>query len=223
MFEKNFLKNIFLTGFLFFLFTSFVAQASTPFILCANFKDVSINHKYCEAITWGREHGIIEGFRDSTFKPDRGISRVETVKVILEAFDITLFTKVSEYLGFPDLVPSEWYMPYMKTAIDFQIVHGFVDGTFKPDRFVSKSEALKIMLETGRIKHALRIPTETEAEKMGSPYKDVDANVWYTKYTWISSQFYLTNNQKYFFPNHYMKRGEMLDMLYRYHLAGLDK
>ncbi|MFA5948027.1 MAG: S-layer homology domain-containing protein [Candidatus Gracilibacteria bacterium] len=186
--------------------------------LCGGFKDVEDSFKYCEAIQWAKDNDIFKGYEDGNFKPNQPISRVEVLKVILEALDVNTVASSGDNFGFPDVARYEWYTPYLKTALLLGIVRGYTDGTFKPGRSVTRAEAIKILLETGRAKNNVIIPTAPFVQ----PYYDTPVNEWYLNYVWMAKDYDLTDAGSYFYPNSPMTRGEVADMLYRYHQAGLD-
>lgn len=127
-----------------------VAMAVT-FYLClpaigavaATFPDVR-GHHFERAIEFIRERGIVQGYPDGTFGPDQSIVRAELVKIIVEA---TSGTPDNEFSGrcFPDIDPSEWYSSYVCFAAEHELVQGYPDGTFHPEREVNFVEALKIV------------------------------------------------------------------------------
>ena len=59
-----------------------------PTLASAEFKDVGTTHQYQEAINRLAKDGCIKGYEDGTFKPDTNINRAETLKLILQCFDI---------------------------------------------------------------------------------------------------------------------------------------
>ncbi len=191
------------------------SKAENPEGTCAVFTDVPKDYKYCDAITWAASQDIFEGYADGSFKPNQSINRVEALKVVLKAMEVKILSATGDNLGFSDVDKYGWYMPYLKTALSLGIVAGYPDGTFKPEKPVSKIEGLVMMLNTGKVKGDIIIPTNT----YGQPYYDTpnEANTkWYLSYAWFAQSYDLTDNEYYLFPDSYMSRGEMADMLYRY-------
>jgi len=186
---------------------------------CANFPDVEKTYAYCEAIEWAKGEGIFKGYDDGTFQPNKALNRVEALKTILEALKVNTTGSTGSSLPFPDTFVSEWYAPYLKTALSLGIVEGYKDGKFRPEKSVARSEALKILLVTAQVKYRLIIPSST----YGNPYSDTPSNEWYIKYVWLSKEHGLTDNNTLFFPNQPMTRAQFADMLYRFHKAGLDR
>ena len=107
------------------------------------FPDV-VDHPYEDAIGFVKVRGIVKGYDDGTYKPNKTVNRAEMMKIIIEA----------EYPGeasgsncFSD-VKDEWFAKYICFAKDKGIVSGYEDGSFKPDQAVNYVEALKMTLET---------------------------------------------------------------------------
>ncbi|MFA6917631.1 MAG: FlgD immunoglobulin-like domain containing protein [Candidatus Gracilibacteria bacterium] len=186
---------------------------------CAGFTDITKTYKFCESITWAKEAGAFSGYDDDTFRPYQPIRRSEILKVIMEAFSVNPIGTNSSTLGFNDVSGHEWFKSYLATALSMRVVTGYSDGTFRPNDQVKRVEALKILLETGKGKYGLSIPNNNSNQ----PYHDVLSGKWYTKYAWVAKNNELTEGTTYFYPLDPMTRGEMADMLYRFHQAGLDE
>ena len=188
--------------------------------LCSNFIDVDQDYRYCEAIEWAIGRGIFQGYNDGTFKPDAPIKRAEALKVILESLDLRLAASGSDTFGFYDVYESDWYLPYLKTALQLGIVKGYADGSFKPNKPVNRVEALVILLNAAEVKDDIIIPTNV----YGQPYFDTPDNAetnWYQSYVWFARTYDLNDNENYFYPAQNMTRGQMADLLYRYEKAKL--
>lgn len=155
--------------------------------------DISTN-QYRESIQYLYDHGIVEGYADGTFGPDRPIIRAEIMKIILES-------SISDDLGlrencFPD-VHQEWFAKYVCYAKEYGMVRGYDDGTFQPMKSVIIAEGLKMGLES------FAIGVE---EAIGSS--------WYQPYV----EFVHDNNifSKYaLLPTKNMTRGEMAYLTYK--------
>lgn len=95
------------------------------------------------------QKGIVSGYEDNTFKPESPVSRAEAVKMLIKASklsapeDATNLTRI-----FPDVADSEWYKPYLSTALWYELVSGYEDGTFGGTRSITRAEATKILYKT---------------------------------------------------------------------------
>ncbi len=185
---------------------------------CANFKDVEQTHPLCPALQYAREQGIFAGYPDGTFRPNDVINRAEAVKVILIAFRKNNLTYAGSKI-YSDTEAGAWYSPYLRTGEIFGIT-GYPNGTFGPNQQVSKVELLKMFFNiSGR---NLRVKLDEK------PYNDVpiDTNtLWYLKYVQEAKKYGLirTSKEGLLYPAAGMLRGDVAELFYRYHLAGLDK
>lgn len=186
--------------------------------LCSNFIDIEQNYKYCEAIEWAIGRGIFQGYNDGTFKPEAPLKRSEALKVILEALDLGMTSKSDDTFGFYDVYQSDWYLPYLQTALELGIVKGYADGSFQPNRTVNRVEALTMLLNTAKIKDGLIIPTNVYGQAYFDTPVTPESN-WYQSYVWFAKTYGLNNNENYFYPANNMTRGEMAEMLYKYEQA----
>lgn len=118
---------------------------------CAGFTDIAIDDPDCPVYQYVKTNGIFTGYPDGTFQPDNEINRAETVKVIVEGFDVPLIETDGTDLGFSDVGVDEWYMGYLKTAFEAGIIEGYPDGTFMPSETVIYVEMLKIFFETAGV------------------------------------------------------------------------
>ena len=116
--------------------------------------------KWCNnAISTLSNMGVISGYSDGTFRPDSSITRAEFSKMAVNFFDYT----VKEYQGyFPDVEESDWYAVYVEAAKEMKLIEGYTDGTFQPDKAITRGEACTIINRTlGRVPDKDRmLPTE---------------------------------------------------------------
>lgn len=104
-----------------------------------DFSDVDENYWCYKEIAYLAEWGIINGYEDGTFRPDNKISRAEFVKIV-ESFE-ALQTGTNPY---SDVDETYWAYKYIVSSSAKGWINGYLDGTFKPDNNISRSEAVKI-------------------------------------------------------------------------------
>ena len=136
------------------LFISFVLFFISSLLASAAFSDVPPEHVNSDAIQYVQEKKIVNGYPDGTFKPDQAINRAELTKIIVEAalsyspekdstgYDIYSLAGVP----FSDVEQGAWYIPYLRKAVEKNIINGYPDGTFKPAQNISFVEAAKIIV-----------------------------------------------------------------------------
>ncbi len=93
--------------------------------------------------------GIVHGYADGTYRPDRPISRAEYLAVILRAFPRTATGVNVSISSFTD-IRVDWQVPIIETAYRLGIISGqqASDGRryYRPDDTITRAEALKILL-----------------------------------------------------------------------------
>jgi hypothetical protein len=107
------------------------------------FSDVSPNSTYAPSIKAAYEMGVIEGASSTTFDPTGNITRAEALKFFIVASGIDV-TGVTFEAGFPDVEEGAWYAPYVSYASQEGIVSGYVDGTFGPEKYLTRGQIAKI-------------------------------------------------------------------------------
>lgn len=115
--------------------------------------------------------GIIGGYANGNFGPDDSVTRAQILKMALLAFDHDASSSSSD---FSDVLTDSWYVDYVSYAKSQGIVDGYSDGTFKPDNYVDRAGAIKIiLLAAGR-----DVGTST-----ASNFSDVSSSDWFATYT----------------------------------------
>ncbi|MBU1151200.1 S-layer homology domain-containing protein, partial [Patescibacteria group bacterium] len=132
-----------------------------------SFSDVPKSSKYYEAITYLAENGFINGYNDGTFRPEKTVTRVEALKFVLEGVRSELNTGD---LKFKDIDSAAWYAKYLYTANRKKIVSGYDDKTFRPDKYLTRSEAVVVLSKFAGVK-----PYDNLSY---NPYPDVSKKYW---------------------------------------------
>src|SRR5689334_8628050 len=120
---KIFSLSLWLTGFILILTSPFMAQA-------VSFKDVPENTINFNAVEYLKAKGVVSGYSDGTFQPDKTINRAEALKIILLASGLS--GESTAVIGFPDVHTEDWFYGYVRRGVEKNIVRGYDDGTFKP-------------------------------------------------------------------------------------------
>lgn len=83
--------------------------------------------------------GILNGYPDGTFMPQKAITRGELAKVI------ALFTEPGDLeVEFSD-IDGHWAKEYILKAVSNGWIKGYEDGTFRPDTLVTRAEAVTMI------------------------------------------------------------------------------
>jgi len=188
--KKLFIMVIALSSFLVMSFSGFAVS----------FSDVTEGVPSYSAVDYLKTNGIVEGYKDNTFRPNNTINRAEFMKIVISSINKT----PSGTNCFKD-VNDQWYAPYVCEGKTKGIVSGYKDGTFKPDQEISFSEASKIVV------NALDVKKGTE-----------DKDIWYK--TYVTG---LENKKAIPFSIHgfdqKITRAEMAEIVYRLKAGVTDK
>ncbi|MBQ6985911.1 MAG: S-layer homology domain-containing protein [Oscillibacter sp.] len=113
----------------------------------SSFDDIS-DAPTAAAVETLRVMGVLDGFSDGTFRPDESLNRAQFCKmVILVTGSERELGRYSVITVFPDVKPSYWAAPYINLAARGQnIIKGYSDGLFHPERTVTLGQAVTILL-----------------------------------------------------------------------------
>ncbi|WP_052410371.1 S-layer homology domain-containing protein [Paenibacillus durus] len=95
----------------------------------------TVNHWAKNYIDNLRQRGVIGGYPDGTFQPNRTITRAEFATLLVKALGL----KGTGEAGFSD-IEGHWAKGEILTAASHQIVNGYPDGKFLPDYPVTREE-----------------------------------------------------------------------------------
>jgi hypothetical protein len=109
------------------------------------FKDIQENWAY-PLILMLYSKGIINGFPDGNFYPERSLTRAEFIKILMEALNPPIPLIHVQYPTFSDLPFSHWASSYVENAVLLGWVKGFPDGTFRPDEPLTKEQVLTFIV-----------------------------------------------------------------------------
>lgn len=170
---------------------------SNVLVVNASFGDVPLKHKNSQAISFLQDSDVIGGYSDGSFKPEGKLNRAQLMKILVEGQGIT--PDPEQYRNcFPD-VTDQWYAPYVCYAKEAGWVEGFDDGNFRPEKIVTKSQAIKMTIES----QGFDMPTTPCENPL---FKDVVESNWYAKYVCVAKDKGLLEEDA---DGNYVPGGEM--------------
>ena len=140
------------------------------------YSDVPGNKWYNNAISTLSNMGIICGYPDGTFRPDAPITRAELTKIAAGFFSDPRVA--ATYDGrFSDVHGAEWYISYLMTALEEGLIEGYPDGSFRPNRPITRAETCTIVNRTlGRKPEKDHLLPESN---MINWPDNINRNIWY--------------------------------------------
>lgn len=106
--------------------------------------DVDIDNKYSKAISKASEYGIISGYPDGSFRPEKNISRQEAMAMLANVMRVINFIEEDalqiEKFQDKDKI-SSWAYQSEKKVVDAKIIRGKTNNTMMPLEAITYSEA----------------------------------------------------------------------------------
>lgn len=167
------------------------------------FLDISSSYKFFDSIKYLKENNVINGYSDGTFRPNNTLKRAELAKIVVLSSNID---PVAARNCFPDLDPTQWYAEYVCAAKASGLVQGYVDGTFKPSRDISRAEAIKIMAEAENF---------DLDQNLNSVFTDVKIDDWFYSYANVSKTIGVLPFESLLNPAKFITRAEFSEMYAR--------
>ncbi len=87
--------------------------------------------------------GVLKGYPDGTFKPERSVTREEFATMIVLAKKLTLVSPSTP--TFKDVSKTRWSYKFVETAVKAGYVKGYPDGTFRPKNPIKREELAAIL------------------------------------------------------------------------------
>ena len=206
------------------ILSSIIVSNFIPAAAQASFTDVPSGQAYFDAIVYVQAEGIVSGYPDGSYHPEKTINRAEFTKIIVGSAFGTDSIHVSGKAVFEDVNGSEWFAPYIEKAVQEHIVSGYgvtdamlptftpedrLGTPFFPSHPINFAEAAKILVKT------FNIPMD-ESDERGNwwdhIYRD-GSGAWWKGYVnaLLRDNVFPPN----WLPDSPVTRGEMAEMIYR--------
>lgn len=168
------------------------------------FSDVNSTNKNAVAIETFYDLGVVQGYGDGSFGPDKSLNRAELLKILTSLVDADFS---GQYLSncFDD-VADQWFAPFVCYAFEAKWVDGYGDGTFRPANNVTRAEALKMTLNT----FGYTLETEFPEPEL----LDVNLGDWFVGYVFAASENGIIATDGRFGPMEDISRAEFMQLVY---------
>ncbi len=115
-------------------------------VFALEFPDVTEDNKNGEAIDVLSSLGIIKGYDDGQFKPDKEVTRAELTSLLMRLLNLSITGTTVADSGYTDVANNHWAVYDIKTASSMGIIKGFGDGNFGPEASVTFEQAVKMVV-----------------------------------------------------------------------------
>lgn len=107
----------------------------------------SSGHPNQAAIEALASRGIINGMTESTFAPDRTMTRAQFAAIVVRGLDLPQKTGST----FSDVKAGDWFAPYVGTACTYGIVTGRSAAVFDPNGTITRQEAAVMVARAAKL------------------------------------------------------------------------
>ncbi|TSC79944.1 MAG: S-layer domain-containing protein [Candidatus Peregrinibacteria bacterium Gr01-1014_25] len=173
----------------------------------AAFSDVPANYPYKASIDRLAGMGVIKGNPDGTYQPYAPVNRAQMLTLLYRAAGLTPATATAKCRG--DVPLGAWFTDVVCDAIAREFVSGYADGTFGPDKTVSRAEALKMTFTV------LGLPL-IQGEVL--TYTDIPSSAWFHPFVAAALQLRIlpfAGGETLFVQHQPLARGEAAGMIDR--------
>lgn len=156
--------------------------------------------------------GLVQGYPDGNFKPERALTRAELATLLVRAKGVKIPDGRARQ-AFKDVKPDFWAAKYIDIAQREGLIKGYPDKTFRPNNKINKAEGIAVLVRFDQAKLA---------EVDSKPYWDVSTSHWAAKYIQAAKENgmlkYVERNRLR--PKDALVRSESVEMLGKTNLAG---
>lgn len=120
------------------------------------FTDITEEYKFAETAIYDlAKRKIVDGVGGGLYAPEKEFTREQFCKIIVAALGYEL----KDYEGaFSDIAKERWSAPYVQAAVDAGLFIGNPDGTFAPEKVISRQEmavvAARAAVAVGKVEQA---------------------------------------------------------------------
>ncbi|MDF2935643.1 MAG: hypothetical protein K0Q90_1016 [Paenibacillaceae bacterium] len=127
------------------------------------------------AVEWLAMHSIADGMEEGLFKPEEPLTRAQFVKLLLEA-GISPKGGVAQVaaspVGFRDVGEEHWAIAWIDRASAAGLADGVGEGRFEPDRPLTRSEMMALLVRAADARQEAESLQKTAASTLLSSYAD---------------------------------------------------
>jgi len=133
-------------------------------VTTAVYSDVKASDWFAGEMAKARAAGYISGYEDGTLRPNNNVTRQEVAAMIAKALKASAGDNVGEVAKFKDSASiPEWSRGFIGTVAKLGYMRGYPDGTFQPEKFITRAEAVVTL------SHVNTTPAAVNAQTFDKP------------------------------------------------------
>ncbi|AOY77779.1 S8 family serine peptidase [Clostridium formicaceticum] len=95
------------------------------------------------------DQGLVRGYPDGTFKPDKLVSRAEFMTMVNNVFGY----KETKDMNYIDVPKGVWYEEVVTKALTAGYISGYPDGTIKPEASITRQEMAAVIVKIKKLEN----------------------------------------------------------------------
>ncbi|MBN3033365.1 MAG: S-layer homology domain-containing protein [Candidatus Saganbacteria bacterium] len=134
-------------------YESKLGSAEARVLRIVPFTDTPMNYWAIEPIALMGVLGLVNGYPDNSFRPEKGITRAELVTLLVKSLALPQETldSYASVEAFKDVPLHHWAAKYIACADAQKYVTGYPDGRFAPNKVLSRAEGATIMARYAKL------------------------------------------------------------------------
>lgn len=176
------------------------AQEGAGSQIYSAFPDVSEKDANLAFINYLSSKGIIKGFPDGGFHPEKSLTRAQAATIVVLAG--RLKTDPAAASPFPDVRADHWARANIAAAVQAGYISGFPDQTFHPEEQITRAQASSMILRLSKQPMAAELPQ----------LSDMNSSHWAAPAVAVgiaSGMLGLSADQQQVYPERAMSRGDL--------------
>ena len=140
----------------------------------SSYTDVANNRWSYRWVEAASKEGYMVGYNGGVFKPKSAITRAEMATALSRIAAKEGLIMTSSTKTFSDVADGKWYSSYIRQAVQYGLISGYTDGTFRPEQYITRAETVTMINRMlGR-----NYETAAELHSMACPFPDVSQSSW---------------------------------------------
>lgn len=140
----------------------------------SSYTDVANNRWSYRWVEAASKEGYMVGYNGGVFKPESAITRAEMATVLSRIAAKEGLIMNGSTKTFSDVADGKWYSSYIRQAVQYGLISGYADGTFRPEQYITRAETVTMINRMlGR-----NYETADELHSMACPFPDVIQSSW---------------------------------------------
>ena len=109
------------------------------------YSDVAGDEWYGHMVLYLTANGVMQGYVEGDFRPEAYMTRAEFAKTISACIADFNEYSYSPPMRFKDVPADQWAYMYISACASFGWIEGYGDGTFRPEKPITRAEAVTIL------------------------------------------------------------------------------